>query len=157
LLSAIPNIRPTPTDGAVTSNITATNLGVNLYAGIGGKVERGETPEQALVREFVEEVGGKPVEFSKIGQVGFVFLHKKPESKWNMIVDVFRITKLDGMPRKSEAIEPMWFDIENIPYNYMWPDNFYWAHLVIKNIQFVGEFVYKDADSLEQIYVKILE
>ena len=134
---------------------SSTNLGLDLYAGIGGKVEQNEDSLQALEREFLEEIKAKPTKAIKIGQVSFVFLHKDKDSKWNMVVDVYKIEELDKKPMPTKAIEPVFFDINNLPYKNMWPDNFYWIHLVINGQNFTGEFVYQNAGKLKELLVRL--
>ncbi len=135
---------------------SSTNLGLDLYAGIGGKIEQNEDSLQALEREFVEEIKAKPTKAIKIGQVSFVFLHKDKESQWNMVVDVYKVEELDKKPVATKAIEPIFCDINNLPYQNMWPDNFYWTHLVISGQNFIGEFVYKNEKTLEKIFITLL-
>ena len=140
---------------------SSVNLGVGLYAGIGGKIgdsdkNSKETPEQALIREFEEEVKIFPTKFTRIGQATFIFKDKPQESKWNHTAIVYLIHEYRGEPRPTESIRPKWFNFSNLPFEKMWPDNWYWVPLAIKNIPFVGEFVYRDKERLEEVWVKII-
>ena len=136
--------------------ISSTNLGVGLYSGIGGKLEDKESSEEALIREFQEEVRTKPTYFSKIGQVIFIFTHKDKQSKWNSVVDVFRIDKLEGIPQSSSSIEPQFFDINNIPFKNMWHDNYYWLNDVIETNKFYAEFIYSGDKEIKEFYKRYI-
>src|SRR5688572_29087540 len=67
----------------------SNDLGQNLFSGIGGKLEIGETSEDALIREVKEEIDVEITKFKNFGQVKFLFPHKP---KWNQVVDVYLVT-----------------------------------------------------------------
>jgi len=109
-------------------------LGENLISGIGGKIGdspeiKDETPPQALVREFLEEVEVTPESFEDLGQVQFIFPHKP---KWNQIVRVYRISSWLGELKETEVIKPMWFEENQLPKDRMWDDNSYWLPRILK-------------------------
>ncbi len=119
---------------------SSVNLGVGLYSGIGGKIgdspkNPNESPEEALIREFMEEVKIRPTKFYKLGQVTFIFKNKPQRSKWNHTAIVYLITGFMGNPTPTESIKPRWFDVTRLPINKMWPDNWYWVPLAIKKNQ----------------------
>lgn len=130
-------------------------LGDNLIAGIGGKIELDqaafeqgkiistETAEQALVREFQEEIGVTPTEFERLGRIRFVFPGKP---KWNQEVIAYRCTKWTGNPIETEAISPQWFDINQLEQVYpkMWPDNQYWIKKIMNGHPVNAIFIYGD-------------
>ncbi len=130
------------------------DFGLDLYAGIGGKLEQNETLDQALKREFLEEVNATPLKFEQIGKVAYNFLHKDQESKWNLLVYPYIIFEVDKEPTATDITEPVWFNKNAMPYENMWVDDFYWIHLVLKQQDFYAEVVYKDADNLDSILVR---
>lgn len=47
------------------------DLNKNKFVGIGGKIEKNETPEMAMYREFKEETNLKPLNLKEIGYIDF--------------------------------------------------------------------------------------
>lgn len=91
----------------------------NMWEFPGGKIEQGETPEQALVRELMEEVGITPTGFSLFEKQEHQFPDRHV-SLWFFLVD-----KWDGEPWGKEgqpsrwvaqqALEPEYFPPANAP------------------------------------------
>src|SRR3989338_869156 len=108
-------------------------FGSGKYNGFGGKVEMGETVEEAAKREVVEEVGITVHSFSKTAELNFHFPHK-PE--WNCLVHVFLTEDWTGEPVESNEMRPEWFAINSLPYAQQWADDAYWIPPVLE-----GKFV----------------
>jgi 8-oxo-dGTP diphosphatase len=68
----------------------------------GGKIEPGESPEVALVRELREELG---VEV-EVGRVWDVLFHAYPD--YDVLMLVYRCRILDGEPAKVEVADLAW-------------------------------------------------
>lgn len=47
-------------------------FGAGKYNGVGGKLEKSETPEEAMIREAKEEINIIPTVFEKMGVVEFI-------------------------------------------------------------------------------------
>lgn len=112
-------------------------FGKRKYNGFGGSLENGETLEECVIRETLEEAGIiiSPI---KMGKILFHFENGEP----NHLVYFFKATNFDGEPIASEEMKPKWFHIKKIPYKKMWPDDKYWLPLLLKGQKFMGEFYF---------------
>lgn len=52
-------------------NKKKNDLNKHKYVGIGGKIEKNETPYEAMIREFKEETNLKPLNLKEIGYIDF--------------------------------------------------------------------------------------
>ena len=107
-------------------------FGKGNLLGIGGKVEEGETIEQAAIRELQEEIDIKPDTLTPRGILNFYFPHVEDES-WNQQVHIFITTSWQGEPNESDEIKPQWFICNEIPYEKMWDDAKYWLPHILAN------------------------
>lgn len=108
-------------------------FGAGRYNGTGGKVEAGESIEDATRREAKEEIGVIVNDMSKCAELAFTFPHKED---WNQLVHVFVSDSWEGSIVETEEMKPEWFKVEDIPYTAMWPDDIFWLPKVI-----TGDFV----------------
>lgn len=109
------------------------------WNGVGGKVERGESIEQAAVRETAEEILVKVMlkDLQLVAKLDFIF-EDKPE--WGQRVHVFFVDHWQGEPSESEEMMPKWYKISEIPYDQMWQDDRYWLPKVLHGEKVQGEF-----------------
>jgi len=112
--------------------------GKGKWNGFGGKVEKGETIEEAAVRETKGETGIEVSKIKKLGILEFVY----QDGSGNMEVHIFYTKEFKGNPTESEEMKPQWFDIAEIPYNQMWSDDKYWLPLFLKGKRFKGKFLF---------------
>ena len=89
-------------------------FGFGKWNGIGGKLEQGETPEQAMIRETEEEIFVTPTEYEKVGIINFIEYYKDELATINM--HVYVATKWDKTPKESIEMLPEWFEIDNLPW-----------------------------------------
>ena len=118
-------------------------LGAGRFNGVGGKLEAGETVEQAAFRETKEEIGVDTKALSKRAELTFLF-PAKPE--WDQMVSVYLCESWDGEPVESEEMRPQWFTTESIPYSEMWADDIYWLPLVLEEKAVRGTFSFGEGD-----------
>jgi 8-oxo-dGTP diphosphatase len=130
-------------------------LGQGLLSGIGGKTEKDESSEKAFVREVEEEIGITPTGFAKVGRVKFFFPHKSAESKWSQEVDVFLTHEWQGEPKETEAIKPMWFALDKVPWERMWPDAKYWLPQILTGIKVETAYLYDENSEIIEYRVQL--
>jgi 8-oxo-dGTP pyrophosphatase MutT (NUDIX family) len=118
-------------------------FGAGKNAGIGGKVESGETVETAAIREVEEEVGVKILaeNLRFMGTVTFMF-PSKPE--WNQEVSIYVVEKWLGEPEESNEMRPAWFKLEEIPYGSMWQDARLWIPRVLDGYKIQARMVFRE-------------
>ena len=118
--------------------------GMGKWNGFGGKVEAGESIEDAAKREVLEEAGITVADINKVGVIDFVLPGE--EQIWQ--VHIFSASSFTGEPTESEEMEPKWFTIADIPYASMWPDDQYWFPLFLAGKKFTGRFVFNEAEEI---------
>lgn len=99
-----------------------------------GKIERGESPEQAAARELQEESGlvCQPKDLVLVGVFHYDFVNKE-DCKYLMEVHIFTPIRVSGVPRESVEMRPQLFAIQDIPYEFMWRDNQYWLPSLLQS------------------------
>lgn len=115
-------------------------FGQGKWLGLGGKVEKGETIEQGMIRECQEEANIKVLEFEKRGVL--IFYYKDDP---DMEVHYFEIIDYEGEPIDSHEMQVKWISVDKIPYEKMWPNDRYWLPMFLEKKYFEGEF-YFDKD-----------
>ena len=80
-----------------------------LWEFVGGKVERGETKEQALIRECQEELA---ITLS-VGDVFMDVIHEYPDI--TVYLTLFNATIAEGIPQKLEHNDIKWITPAEIP------------------------------------------
>lgn len=122
-------------------------FGEGKWNGVGGKIEEGESLEDALVRECIEEIGVTPNSWTAVGELDFV-QDAETEDPWHMFVYAYMCDDWEGEPAESEEMMPKWFHIEDIPYGDMWGDDEFWLPYVLDGNKVVGEFTFDIDDRL---------
>lgn len=110
-------------------------LGVGHIVGPGGKVEVGETPEEAAIREVQEEVGLRieSSDLSALGCIRYPFVNRDGLSQRSF---VFSTRIFSGDLRNSRELRASWWPLEEIPYERMWSDAKLWLPRALS-----GEFI----------------
>jgi hypothetical protein len=79
-----------------------------------------------------------------------MFSHKDPDSKWNQDVTIYSVTKWEGTPAETGSTEPMWFDMDKIPWNRMWEDNEKWLPKVLDGEKVDAIFLFNGDNTLAE-------
>jgi 8-oxo-dGTP pyrophosphatase MutT (NUDIX family) len=106
-------------------------FGVGFWNGYGGKLELGETIEQALVREVEEESGLMLLTFQKRGEMEFILADGAIKE-----VHIFEGQETKGELIETEEMRPQWFDISAIPLQDMWPSDVFWYPFFLRREYF---------------------
>jgi len=129
-------------------------FGAGRWNGFGGKLSAGETIEEAAKREMMEETGIELADWNKVGIIDFEFKNN-PEI---LQVHIFKINSYLGEPTESEEMKPQWFDISEIPFKEMWPDDIHWMPLFLSDKKFTGRFLFGENDAiLEKELIEVKE
>ena len=110
-------------DGKVLLAMKKRGFGAGKWNGPGGKVEVGESVEEACRRETREEVGIDVTGMEHCGIVEFVF-EGKPE--WDNECHIFVATQVSGEAQESEEMRPQWFAFAEVPFDDTWEDDKVW-------------------------------
>jgi len=110
-------------------------LGVGHIVGPGGKVEDGETPEEAAIREVQEEVGLKidANYLAPLACIRYPFVHRDALSQRSF---VFSTRVFSGELQHSGELIASWWPLGKIPYERMWSDAKLWLPRALS-----GEFI----------------
>ncbi|NWZ45588.1 8ODP triphosphatase, partial [Pycnonotus jocosus] len=128
-------------------------FGAGLWNGFGGKVQPGESIEEAARRELLEESGLTVDTLQKMGQITFEFVGNSEL----MDVHIFRADHFRGEPTESEEMRPQWFRLDEVPFHRMWPDDSYWFPLVLQRKLFRGYFKFQGQDTILEHSLKEVE
>lgn len=131
-------------DDQVLLAMKKRGFGMNRWNGVGGKVEDGESLEAAMVRETHEEIDVTPTRYERVGDIRFDEFFKGEPTL--MHVHVFVTDEWVGTPAESEEMRPQWFNIRDIPYAEMWPDDPYWLPYVIDGHKVSANFTLDEND-----------
>lgn len=118
--------------------------GEGKWNGFGGKVEKGETIEEAAIRETREEAGIRIKKINKLGILEFIY----QDGSGNMEVHIFYAKEFKGNPMESEEMKPKWFHIDEIPYDQMWSDDKYWLPMFLDKKNFEGKFLFNESNEI---------
>lgn len=117
-------------------------LGAGKINGPGGRLEPGETALQCAIRETQEELLITPKHLKERGTLRFQFA-----DGYSLHGTVFTATAYTGTPTSTDEADPLWFDVDKIPYDEMWEDDQYWLPQVIEGQNFEGTFLF-DGDKM---------
>ena len=122
-------------DGKILMIRKKRGLGAGKINGPGGRLEAGESPLQAAVRETREELRVTPRNLSERGELHFQFTDGLA-----LHCVVFTAEGCEGEPFETEEAIPHWMDPAGIPYHEMWQDDIHWLPGMLEGKTFKGYF-----------------
>lgn len=120
-------------------------LGAGKVNAPGGKIDPGETPLQAAVREVSEEVKLTVSDPVEMGVLRFQFVDGE---KLALHCTVFIADKFTGEAAETDEADPFWCPIDAVPYERMWADDRHWLPGMLAGGTFAGEFIFDDETML---------
>jgi len=132
-------------------------FGVGKWNGTGGKIEEGESIEQAAVRETREEIGATPRLLEKVAVLTFHFAEEVAKLGKSEECIVFICKQWDGEPIETEEMKPKWFEKTKLPFEIMWDDDPIWLPLVLKGEKVNGEFWFDRNFKMTDHNVKVVK
>eukprot|EP00794_Sanderia_malayensis_P008821 gene8821-9766_t len=125
-------------------------FGVNRWNGFGGKVHDGESIVEAAKRETLEECCVEVINPEHVGKIIFEFTGDAQLLE----VHVFTTDVFTGTPTETEEMLPKWFDIDEIPYQNMWPDDIDWYPYILQKKKFEAYFLFEGHDTVLKKEIK---
>lgn len=119
-------------------------LGAGKINGPGGRIEPGESPQMAAVREVQEELLVTPIGVRKAGELMFHFT-----DGFSIHGYVFTAQDCDGEPQETNEATPLWVSVSDIPYDRMWADDRLWIPWMLRGEKFIGRFIFHDDTMLD--------
>lgn len=119
-----------------------TGLGAGKINGPGGRIEEGEFPMDAAIREVREETHLVPQGLSERGELSFIFT-----DGYSLRCHVFLAAGASGSRRETREAAPFWCSTEEIPYDRMWADDRLWLPRVLNGEYVIGRFIF-DGDAM---------
>jgi 8-oxo-dGTP diphosphatase len=129
-------------DGQVLLIRKKRGLGAGKINAPGGRLEPGEAPRQAAIREAYEEVGITPFGIEHRGELSFQFV-----DGYGLHVHVFSAIGCEGQVCETDEATPLWTPLDQIPYAEMWADDALWLPKLLRGESFAGRFVF-DRDAM---------
>lgn len=119
-------------------------LGAGKINAPGGRIEEGELPLEAAIRETREEVGVTPTGVTYRGDVSFQFT-----DGYALHAHVFTATGCEGTPIETAEATPIWTPLSRIPFSEMWADDALWLPHALAGRPFSGRFVFAGEEMLD--------
>jgi 8-oxo-dGTP diphosphatase len=119
-----------------------TGLGAGKINAPGGRIEPGEDPLDAAVRETFEETGITPLQPMQTAELSFIFTNG-----YSIHGTIFISRQFEGDHYETREALPFWCPVEEIPYHNMWQDDRLWLPKALSGAYIRGYFIF-DEDTM---------
>ena len=119
-----------------------TGLGAGKVNAPGGRMEAGETPEEAALRECMEEIGVIPLNMRRGAELSFIFKDGYSLSGYVFFADSYK-----GKLIETDEAAPFLCPLDSIPYEQMWEDDILWLPDALAGNYVKGCFIF-DGDRM---------
>ena len=133
-------------DGRVLLIRKKRGLGAGKINAPGGRLDPGETPEQCAIREVQEELVVTATGVRAAGVHRFQFV-----DGYSLHVHVFTADGYEGTPTETEEAIPLWFPVDEIPFDEMWADDRLWIPMMLANRWFDGRWIFDGDDIVDYV------
>lgn len=127
-------------------------LGAGKVNGPGGRLDPGETPLAAAVRETEEELCIRPTGVTEVGTLSFQFVEPDGAPGLSIHVHVFTATAYAGEPTETAEAVPLWAPLDAVPYDEMWADDRLWLPMLLAGQPFSGRFLFAGDEMLAHAF-----
>ncbi len=110
------------------------------WNGLGGKLEPGESPEECMRREVMEEAGLEVLDAEFKGVITFPGF----EGETDVFTFVFVATSFSGQPRSSAEGDLFWVRTDRLADLELWEGDCHFLPWLVKPGYFSAKFVYQD-------------
>ena len=131
-------------------------FGEGWWNGFGGKLKDGETYEVAAARETFEEARIRTNSLLHIANLHFYF-----NDVLGVVSKAYMTQDFTGDPEETAEMRPEYFDIDQLPFDEMWPADKLWVPDALATSSPLGFIVHFDSDKsfrmIQEVSADLLE
>ena len=126
-------------------NKKKVDINKGKWMGVGGHIEKGETPDQALVREIKEETNLDVLSFKLRGTL--LFINNDYQEK----IYLYTVNKYQGIIEECNEGDLQFFKKEDVLNLNMWKGDYYFYQLLLDDEPYFELILTYDNDKLVKI------